>query len=162
MGGHWKNPFCKPNTGLSISQGFNKVCTLSLVTISTFPHWENFLVKTQEAVPSPAVVAGRGSQVTMFLATAVHAKWEWCLCSLEPQDTWKWPSVLWSAISLIRPSLMYYFKYKNETLPSLIIFRIREKLSRNIHFLGGNYQQQMVSWRTLKELRHEDWGQLKI
>ena len=55
-----------------------------------------------------------------------------------PQDKQKRSSVLLSAISLIRPSLVYYFKAKNENLSSLIIFRIRDKLSTNF-----------LSWRQI-------------
>ena len=59
-----------------MTQECDKVCTLSLVRLSTFSHQESFLAKTQEEASGPAAAAGWGRQVTTLLAVAVRAEWE--------------------------------------------------------------------------------------
>lgn len=65
-----------PPVGRGRSQESDEICALSLERMSTFSHQESFLVKTQEELPSLAVAAGWGGQVTTFLTTAVRAKCE--------------------------------------------------------------------------------------
>lgn len=53
-----KDPFHKPNTGLGMSQEFEKVCALTFG--KSFSQQGNLLVKTPEEAPGLATDAGWG------------------------------------------------------------------------------------------------------
>lgn len=110
--------------------------------LSSPPHHKSFLAKSSKEAPSIAAAADGGHRVTTVLAGAVRTKWEKCWDYREPQATRKGPSVLLLRTSLVRLSLMYYFKDKNENFSPFCLvshhFKDKTCLVEAFTFLKAN------------------------